>query len=101
MTRVCTVEDVPEGSTRQVIVDGRALLLCHGKDGIYAIDDTCPHEDVSLSLGAFDGNVVRCPLHGSRFCIRSGAVLDPPAETPLTTYTLVIDDGWVHVQSAR
>lgn len=96
-TRVCKLTSLPDKSTRQVRVIGKEILLCRSGDEVFAIDDTCPHEDVSLSLGAYDGKVVRCPLHGSRFCVRSGAVLDPPAEQDLRTYAVTIKDGWIVV----
>ncbi len=97
MTRVCTLSDLPDGSTRQVVINGHAILLCRRGDSVFAIDDNCPHEDVSLSLGAFDGHVVRCPLHGSRFCVSSGAVLDPPAEQNLLTHDVTIENDWIHI----
>lgn len=97
MTRVCQVSELADGASRQCIVDGHAVIVCRSGDDIFALDDTCPHEDVSLSLGAFDGQVIRCPLHGSRFCVRSGKVLDPPAEQDLRTHQVQLDDGWVVV----
>lgn len=101
MTRVCPLADLPLGSTQQVHIDGHAVLLCRNDDGVYALDDTCPHEDVSLSLGAFDGDTVRCPLHGSRFCVRSGSVLDPPAEANLGRHDVAVADDWIHVRLRR
>ncbi len=65
---------------------GTRILLAAAGDGLYAIDDTCSHEDASLSLGALQERTVKCPLHGSRFCLRTGAALDEPAELPVATY---------------
>ncbi len=71
------------------------MLLCLVEGAVYGVHDTCTHEAVSLSLGALCEHRLRCPLHGSEFDIRSGKVLDEPADTDLQTYSVYIDDGWV------
>ena len=41
----------------------------------YAISATCSHAGGPLDEGKLEGNVVECPWHGSRFCMRDGRVL--------------------------
>lgn len=63
------------------------ICLVHAEDGrFYAIEDRCSHEDYPLSDGELDGYTVECPRHGSRFDIRTGEVLNPPAILPVTTF---------------
>jgi len=79
------------GKMKRVDLDGRRILLAN-VDGRYcAADDTCTHEDASLSTGFLKGDIVKCPLHGSRFNLRTGAVLDDPAEQNLRTYPVRVD----------
>jgi biphenyl 2,3-dioxygenase ferredoxin subunit len=52
----------------------------------FATSDTCTHDQFSLSEGYLDGDVVECPLHMAKFCLRTGKVLAPPASAPLETY---------------
>ena len=79
------------GKMKRVDLDGRRILLAN-VDGHYcAADDTCTHEDASLSTGFLKGDIVKCPLHGSRFNLRTGAVLDDPAEQNLRTYPVRVD----------
>src|SRR5260221_7945782 len=57
---------------------GARGLLRQGQ-GIYGISATCPHARGPLDEGTLTGNVVECPWHGSRFCMREGRALTGPA----------------------
>jgi len=59
----------------------------------YATDDTCTHEDASLSTGFLKGDIVKCPLHGSRFNVCTGKALEEPAEEDLRTYPVRLEGG--------
>jgi len=85
------------GTPHRIEHDGKGLLLCRVGDSVHAVDDTCTHEDVSLSLGALCEYRLRCPLHGSEFDIRTGQVLDEPAEQNLTVHPVAVVAGWVYL----
>ncbi len=70
---------------------GRKILLANVDGRFYAVDDTCTHEGVSLSRGVLRGEWVKCPLHGSRFNVRTGEVAEDPAEEPLHTFAVRIE----------
>ena len=65
----------------------------------YAIDDICTHDGGELAGGAVEGDVVICPRHGARFCLRTGAALTPPAYEPVRTYPTRVVDGKVEIQA--
>jgi 3-phenylpropionate/trans-cinnamate dioxygenase ferredoxin component len=67
----------------------------HGE--FYAIDDTCTHQDASLADGWLEGCEVECPLHASRFDLRTGAVDAPPAKRPIRTHQVRVVDDTVYV----
>lgn len=79
------------GKMKRVDLDGRRILLANVDGNYCAADDTCTHEDASLSTGFLKGYIVKCPLHGSRFNLRTGEVLDDPAEQNLRTYPVRVD----------
>ncbi|MHB8743088.1 MAG: non-heme iron oxygenase ferredoxin subunit [Sulfuricaulis sp.] len=79
------------GKMKCVDLDGRRILLANVDGSFYAADDTCTHEDASLSQGFLKGEIVKCPLHGSRFNLCTGKVLDDPAEQNLRTYPVRLD----------
>jgi nitrite reductase/ring-hydroxylating ferredoxin subunit len=83
--------ELPPGKMKRLDLNGRRILLANVDGSYYAADDTCTHEEASLSTGSLQGAVVKCPLHGSRFNLRTGAVLDDPAEENLRTYAVLLD----------
>jgi nitrite reductase/ring-hydroxylating ferredoxin subunit len=68
-------EDLPPpGELRQVLLDGRPVVLGNHEGRYYALDDMCPHQGAPFSgFGMLDdkGWVV-CGLHGWRFDVRTG-----------------------------
>lgn len=88
---VSRLEDVPPGAMKRFDIGGRCLLIANVAGRCYAADDRCTHEDASLSTGSLQGELVKCPLHGSRFNVRTGAALEDPAEESLRTYPVRLE----------
>jgi 3-phenylpropionate/trans-cinnamate dioxygenase ferredoxin subunit len=69
---------------------------------VYAVEDKCSHADFPMSDGDLvDDYVIECPLHGARFDLRDGAVLEAPADEALCTFEVRVDqdDVWVKTPS--
>ena len=66
-------------------------------DEFFAVDDTCTHQDASLADGWLEGCEVECPLHASKFDLRTGAVDAPPAKRPIRTHAVTVDEETVYV----
>jgi 3-phenylpropionate/trans-cinnamate dioxygenase ferredoxin subunit len=96
---VAPASSIPAGDYAQIEVDGALVAVFNINGTYYAIDDICTHDGGELAGGAVDGDVVVCPRHGARFCLRTGAALTPPAYEPVRTYPTRINDGVVEVQS--
>jgi 3-phenylpropionate/trans-cinnamate dioxygenase ferredoxin subunit len=97
---VAAAASIPSGDYAQIEVDD-ALVAVFNIDGrFYAIDDVCTHDGGELAGGAVEGDVVICPRHGARFCLRTGAALTPPAYEPVRTYETRVVDGMVEVRTA-
>jgi 3-phenylpropionate/trans-cinnamate dioxygenase ferredoxin subunit len=67
---------------------------------VFAIADTCPHEEASLSEGFLEDGAVECPWHSSLFDVRTGELLGPPATEPVETFPVVIEGDAVWLQDA-
>ena len=67
--------DLAEGTMKEVMVQGRQILLARIGDSYYAADNRCPHMGARLSEGKLEGAVVTCPRHGSQFDLRDGHVI--------------------------
>jgi len=89
--KVGKVEDLAPGKMMQVIVGEQRILLANVDGRYYATDDTCTHEDASLCAGSLRGALVKCPLHGSRFDVRTGRAMEEPAEEDLKTYAVRLE----------
>ncbi len=79
---------------------GQRIALFKVSDGYCAIEDTCPHAGGPLSEGPLAGDVVTCPWHGSRFNVRTGAVLGPPAKRGVKSFPVRVTGNDVEVQIA-
>ncbi|HEX6320881.1 MAG TPA: non-heme iron oxygenase ferredoxin subunit [Burkholderiales bacterium] len=89
--------ELAPGTMKRVDIRGRRVLLANVAGRLYAVDDTCTHEEASLSTGVLKGELVKCPLHNSRFNVRTGEVLEEPAEEPLRTYPVREEGGRILV----
>ena len=96
--RAVAVADLPDGAMRCVTIGGREVLIANAGGEVLATDDTCTHEDASLSCGVLSGAIVRCPLHGATFDLRDGAPLDEPAEEALRCHEVKIESGAIFVR---
>lgn len=94
---VAKTSEIPVGAFKQVMVEGKPLLICHTAEGFFAVDDTCTHDDGPLADGWLDGDAIECPRHGARFDVKTGKVLCLPAAVPITSYPVQIEGDEVKV----
>lgn len=79
--------------------NNKKLLIAKAQNKIYVTDRICTHEYADLSTGFLneEEKTVTCPLHLSIFKLDDGIPQNPPAEKPLKTYSIKIEDNWVYV----
>ena len=100
MIVACPLEALPPGASFRLDGENPIAVFRTDNGEIFAIDDTCTHQDASLSDGWLDGCEVECPLHSSRFDLRTGEVDAPPAKRPVRTHRVVVEGGTVLVEPA-
>ena len=90
--RVCSVDDVAEGTAARFDVDGRRLCVVR-LDRFYVIGDECSHADYSLAEGDVwaDEREIECPKHGSTFSLETGDPQSLPATRPVPVYSVRVD----------
>lgn len=94
-----SASNVPPGQLRRVEVAGRAICLARTQDGrLFAIDDTCSHENETLSEGELTGCELECPFHFARFDVRTGEALTLPATEPVRAYRIEVEGGDVLIE---
>ena len=96
---IAKLDEIPDGGMKQAVVNGEVIGLYRTGDQVYAISDICTHEETYLTEGEFDCDdmEVECPLHGSKFDVRTGAVRILPATKPVATYPVKIEGDLVLV----
>jgi 3-phenylpropionate/trans-cinnamate dioxygenase ferredoxin subunit len=93
---VCRLDDLPPGEALRVTEGVPAPIAVFNTDGtLYAVDDTCTHQDASLTDGWLEGCLIECPLHAASFDLRTGRPTCPPAKDPVRTHTVRVQDGLV------
>jgi len=97
--QVAPAASIADGDYAQVEVDATLVAVFNIHGTFYAIEDTCTHDGGELAGGALENDVVICPRHGARFCLRTGAALTPPAYEPVKTYPTRIVAGIVEIES--
>ena len=92
--------ELPLGSMRACVIGAREILLCHTREGLFALDNICTHAHARLCEGRLRATRLVCPLHGASFDIRDGRVLGPPALVALSTHAVRLVDGVIEVALA-
>lgn len=92
---------VPLGGMIDAEIDGRAIVICHVREGWFALDDGCTHAAARLHAGFLRGCRLVCPLHGAAFDIRSGIAIGPPAFRPVVTHRVRVVGARVEVTIAQ
>jgi len=103
------VTSVPRNGHASFEAAGRFIAVYDVQGELYAIEDVCTHDgeplaDAPVEPASADdlasgatGPVVICPRHGARFCLKSGAVLCPPAYEPVTCFPTRVTTGELSV----
>ena len=94
---VCAEDDVKVGLALHV--SGTPVLaVFRVRDEWFATEGYCPHGAVSLADAYVeDDAVIECSAHLARFCLRTGAVLAPPADRALRLFPVKVSEGRVLV----
>jgi 3-phenylpropionate/trans-cinnamate dioxygenase ferredoxin component len=96
--KVARESEIEEGMVRVFEVEDARVAVCRAGGVLYALENTCTHDDGPLGEGFLDGFEIECPRHGARFDVRTGAVCRMPAVVPVQVFPLRVEDGNVLVE---
>lgn len=89
--KVCTLDDVWEGEMMEFKVDQHVIVLMGLEEGeITAFQGMCPHQDIRMAEGKFDGKSLMCRAHQWTFNARTGLGINP-SDCRLAQYPIKID----------
>jgi nitrite reductase/ring-hydroxylating ferredoxin subunit len=106
---IARAEDLPPGTRKRVVIDGRPVLVLNIRGEYFALSDTCPHKGASLSDGVLTGEVtsgapgdyriarageiLRCPWHQWEFDVRTGRSYCDPKRMRLMQFEAHVESG--------
>src|SRR5918912_3057628 len=96
--RVAETKDIQLSKMQAVEVNSEKVCLANVEGKYYAIGNVCTHLGGPLAQGKLEGYEVQCPWHGSRFDIRTGKVVRPPAMRSEPAYEIKIEDDNILVK---
>lgn len=91
------LDTVSVGRMRSCKIGEREIVVCHTKEGVFALDNVCTHAFARMSEGVLKKMRVICPMHGAAFDVRTGRVLGGPAILPLPAFETRVVNGVVEV----
>lgn len=95
--RVASLDDLWEGEVAAVDVAGHHILLVHLEGGVIrAYQGICPHQEIKLVEGEFDGRRLVCRGHRWEFDLTCGAGINP-ADCELAEYAVRVEDDHIYL----
>ena len=96
---VCRVAEVPENTLKECEAEGGLKLVVANAGGEFiGVQAICPHQEVPLCEGMFDGATLTCHMHLWQWDIRTGAPMGI-AELPLQRYDVTVEGDAIYVGS--
>jgi nitrite reductase/ring-hydroxylating ferredoxin subunit len=73
--RVSYSDHVLEGQPVPVEVGGRNVLLVRSAEGLFALENSCPHQCKTMEQGEVLVRSIRCPFHGVEIDLVDGSIV--------------------------
>lgn len=95
--QVAEVGEIPPGRIKLVDVGGERVGVANVNGEFHAFSDECTHDGGPLSEGDLEGEIVTCPWHFSRFSVRTGEIVESPAEEIIQVYETKVENDAVFI----
>lgn len=97
---VASTSDFAQTDRKLVDLGGDLQIALFKRNGEFlAIGAWCSHERAMLLEGEVSGYEITCPLHGSRFDLRTGRQLNLPAVRPVPKYEVKKEGDRIFVRA--
>ena len=90
--------DIDEEDVIPFDVGEQTFAIYRTRNGFYATDGLCTHEEQHLGEGFVDGDFIECPMHQGRFHIPTGEARSAPVCVNLKTYPVKNVDGILYLK---
>ena len=99
--KIGETKDIQSSQMKAVDVNGERVCVANVEGKYYVIGNVCTHMGGPLAEGKLEGFEVECPWHGSKFDIRTGKVVRPPAMREEPIYEVKVEDNNVLIRSKK
>ena len=98
--KVCSLDELWEGEMESFEIDGHEVLLVWPQGGdVKSFQGVCPHQDIPLVEGKFDGKTLICRAHLWQFDACSGKGINP-GDCALAEYPVKVEGDELFVDTA-
>ena len=95
--KAASLDDLWEGEMTEVEIGDHVVVLVWPEGGeVRAFQGMCPHQDIPLVEGKFDGKVLMCRAHQWTFDARTGVGINP-GNCRLAEYPVKVDGDDIFV----
>ena len=99
-TRICSLEELRNYGGRRFIIDEVEIAIFKIEDNIYALSNTCPHQQTKMIYeGIIENGCIICPVHGWKFDLQTGNT--PGGGRGLDSYETKIINSDVYAKISR
>jgi NAD(P)H-dependent nitrite reductase small subunit len=90
------LDQIAVGESRLLKLGDAQVGLFHDADGLFAIDNLCPHRGAPLHEGFVTDGYVTCPWHQWQFQLEDGICRNIP-KVRVATYPVEIREGAIWI----
>jgi nitrite reductase/ring-hydroxylating ferredoxin subunit len=98
--RAASLAALPAGNSMTVTLDGNVIALFHTPEGVFAVDNRCPHMGFPLDRGTVKDCILTCHWHHARFDLHSGGAFDQWADD-VRAFPVKLEGGDIWIDLAR
>ncbi len=98
--RAASATEIGENESKAFRIGDTDILICHTREGFFAVENKCTHQLQALEGGKIRGCFIFCPLHGQRFNLKDGAAIGQLTDKPLKVFPVKVEGGEVYVKPA-
>lgn len=73
-----SLEELAEGETRILEVEGHSVLLSRFGERVTCFENACAHMGMAMDGGEIEAGLITCPYHGFQYSLESGECLTAP-----------------------
>jgi 3-phenylpropionate/trans-cinnamate dioxygenase ferredoxin subunit len=93
-------DEIGEGGANAFQVGEHLIAVARVDGDLLAFSDICTHRGCNLSAGGeIEGTTIQCECHGSMFDMRTGEVVEGPAEDPIQTFAVREENGEIQLSA--